>query len=277
MIVRTGALAAAASAVLAFTGAAFAQPAPAARGDASRPAETSATAPRGYLPASERPDVAAIIAAPPQPGTDAWVEDGETFRATRALKDTPRWKQAQYDNSYKVDDMLKGFACAVGAELSTAKTPATARLVGRGVLDAVEASRAAKQIYKRQRPFVPTDAPICIAREDDLIASYSYPSGHSTSGWIYALLLAEIAPDRTAQILNRGRAFGESRVVCGVHWKTDVEAGRDAGTSAFVILQSNPEFRADLEAARAEVAAARRDGGTKNCAADPDLDRTPLP
>ena len=272
MIIRTGAVAAA---VLAFAGAAAAQQA-APRGDASRPAEASAAAPQGYLPEAQRPDVAAIIPAPPPPGSQGWVEDGDTFRATRALKDGPRWKQAQYDNSYKVDDMLKGFACAVGADLSTEKTPATARLVGRGVLDAVEASRTAKLIYKRQRPFVPTTAPICIAREESLVASFSYPSGHATSGWIYALLLAEAAPDRTAPILNRGRAYGESRVVCGVHWKSDIEAGRDAATSAFVILQSNPEFRADLEAARSEIAAARRAGGPRSCAADPDLDRAPL-
>jgi acid phosphatase (class A) len=276
MIIRTGVIPAAA-AVLAFAGAAAAQHVATSGGDASRPAETSAAASRGYLPEAQRPDVAAIVPAPPQPGTETWIEDGQTFHATRALKDGPRWKQAQYDNSYRIDDVLKGFACAVGADLSTSKTPATARLVGRGVLDAVEGSRAAKLTYRRQRPFVPTDAPICVAREQSLIDSFSYPSGHATTGWMYALLLADLAPDRTPQILNRGRAYGESRVVCGVHWKTDIEAGRDAATSAFVVLQSNPEFRADIEAARTEIAAARRAGGPKSCAADPDQDRTPLP
>jgi acid phosphatase (class A) len=270
MIIRTSALAAA---LLAATAAVAAQPA--ANADA---VATSAAAPlTGYLPESERPNVAAIVPAPPQPGDATWVEDGQTFKATRALEGTPRWKQAQYDNSYDPDEVLKGFACAVGADLSAARTPATARLVGKGVLDGVLASRAAKQIYKRQRPFVPTDAPICIEREPDLVQSYSYPSGHATTGWGYALLLAEIAPDRAAQIFNRGRAFGESRIVCGVHWKTDVEAGRQAATAAFVIQQSNPAFRADLEAARAEIAAARRSGPPKSCVVDPELDRKPLP
>jgi acid phosphatase (class A) len=31
------------------------------------------------------------------------------------------------------------------------------------------------------------------------------------------LILAELAPERATPILNRGRAYGESRVVCGVH------------------------------------------------------------
>jgi len=261
--------------ILLAAGAALAE-APKA-GDATRPAEHSATAPKGYLDPARRPDVAALIAPPPEPGDAGWVEDGVTFKKTRALVDTPRWKQALYDNSYKPDDMLKGFACAVGADLSASKTPHTARLVGRAVLDAVDASGAAKQVYRRQRPFVPTDEPICIAREDSLKASFSYPSGHATGGWLYGLLLAELAPDRAAPIMSRGRAYGESRVVCGVHWKTDVEAGRDAATAAFVVLQSDPGFRADLEAARAEIAAARRAGPPQaDCAAAAALDRTPL-
>jgi acid phosphatase (class A) len=165
----------------------------------------------------------------------------------------------------------------VGADLSASKTPNTARLVGRAVLDAVDASGAAKQIHKRQRPFVPTDEPICIERDDHLKASFSYPSGHATGGWMYGLLLAEVAPDRAAPIMSRGRAYGESRVVCGVHWKTDVEAGRDAATAAFVVLQSNPGFRADLEAARAEIDAARRAGPPAgDCAAAAALDKAPL-
>ena len=241
------------------------------------PAMGWAQAPKGYLPADQRPEVAALLPPPPEPGDAAWVDDGVTFKKTRALVDTPRWKKAQDDNSYHPEDMLKGFACAIGATLSAARTPATARLVGRAVLDAVDASGKAKQVYRRQRPFVPTDEPICIARDDALKASFSYPSGHATGGWIYGLLLAELAPDRAAPIISRGRAYGESRVVCGVHWKSDVEAGRDAATAAFVVLQSNPEFRADLEAARAEVAAARRAGPPPgDCAAQADLDRTPL-
>jgi acid phosphatase (class A) len=274
MTIRTGALAAVVA--LCVAAGAEAQTKPAAPRAIPTPAADDLT---GYLPAGQRPDLTAAVAPPPQPGDATWIEDGETFKATRRLKDTPRWTLAQRDNSYVVDDMLAGFACAAGADLSSAKTPKTARLVGRAVLDAVEAARGAKQVFRRQRPFVPTDAPICIAREDSLNASFSFPSGHATSGWIYALLLAELAPDRTAPILSRGRAFGESRIVCGVHWKTDIEAGRDAGTAAFVVLQSNPEFRADLEAARAELAAARKSGVTDaaSCAAKAELDRTPLP
>ena len=42
-----------------------------------------------------------------------------------------------------------------------------------------------------------------------------------------------------------------------MHWPSDLEAGRTTAATVFAALQSDPGFRADIEAARAEVAAAR--------------------
>ena len=36
-------------------------------------------------------------------------------------------------------------------------------------------------------------------------------------GWTVGLIMAEVAPDRATEILARARAFGEGRLVCGVH------------------------------------------------------------
>jgi len=215
----------------------------------------------GYLKPAERLDGARIVPPPPEPGTPAWEDDGETWKRLRALKGTPRWAQAQADNDYSTAALLQGFSCAVGAELSPQRTPATARLLSRAVLDAVESARAAKEVFKRQRPFVPTDGPICVEREP-LEKSLSYPSGHATTGWTTALVLSEAAPYRAAEILTRGRAYGESRIVCGVHWKSDVAAGRELASVAVTLLQTNAEFRRDLDMAREELARAQRSGAS---------------
>ena len=108
------------------------------------------------------------------------------------------------------------------------------------------------------------------AEEGYLRTNGSYPSGHSSIGWLWALVLTEIAPDRTDAILQRGRAFGQSRGICGVHWKSDIEAGRIIGAATFARLQSNPLFGAQLEAARAEVASERTRGAAPagNCASE---------
>lgn len=83
---------------------------------------------------------------------------------------------------------------------------------------------------------------------------------HASIGWACALTLAEIAPDRANAILARGLAYGQSRVVCGVHWKSDVEAGRVVGASTVSRLRAGAVFAAQLSAARKEIAAARAAG-----------------
>jgi acid phosphatase (class A) len=84
--------------------------------------------------------------------------------------------------------------------------------------------------------------------------SRSYPSGHAALGWAWALVLAELIPDRADAILERGRDFGWSRVVCGVHYPSDVEAGRIVGAGAIARLHGDAFFRTQMDAARAELA-----------------------
>jgi acid phosphatase (class A) len=102
------------------------------------------------------------------------------------------------------------------------------------------------------------------------VESGSYPSGHTTIGWIWALILAEIAPERINAILSRGLAFGESRVVCNVHWESDVVAGRTLGAGVVARLHADAAFREDLEAAKVEFAAIRAKGlkPRRDCAAE---------
>ena len=122
------------------------------------------------------------------------------------------------------------------------------------------AARTAKEHYQRRRPFLVEEGPICIAREDWLVAQGSYPSGHAASGWLWALVLSELAPDRADALMTRGRAYGESRVVCGVHYVSDIEAGRAVAAATLSRLRIDPAFRADMETARQELARARADG-----------------
>jgi acid phosphatase (class A) len=121
----------------------------------------------------------------------------------------------------------------------------------------------AKDHYARPRPFVRLKGNICVPRTDGLVKSGSYPSGHSTASWAWGLIFAELAPDRATEILSRARAYSESRVVCGVHYPSDIAAGRLNGSALFGALQASPEFRADMETARTEVAAARAAGAAR--------------
>jgi acid phosphatase (class A) len=84
----------------------------------------------------------------------------------------------------------------------------------------------------------------------------SYPSGHGAFGWGVALTLAEIAPDRAQAILARGREFDESRLICAVHFPSDVAAGEIVATAVVERLHTVPEFTRDLACAQQEYRAA---------------------
>jgi acid phosphatase (class A) len=106
-----------------------------------------------------------------------------------------------------------------------------------------------------------------VERTDALAQSPDYPSGHNAWGWTIGLIMTELAPDRGTEILARARAFGEGRLVCGVHTLSAVEAGRLNGSIVVAALHGQPEFRRDLEIARKEVAAARKAGPAPDPAA----------
>jgi acid phosphatase (class A) len=113
--------------------------------------------------------------------------------------------------------------------------------------------------------------PICPTDEGKpYIKNDSYPSGHAALGWAWTLILSEIPPDQTDAILARGRVFGESRVICNVHWQSDVIEGRFMGAGTVARLHADPTFRADLEAAKAELTAVRAKGRKplRDCAAE---------
>jgi len=179
--------------------------------------------------------------------------DQAIFRATRSLKDTPRWALAQNDVAQAVPDLMRDFSCAAGADLTPQKAPRLNALFSRVGLDVVTAVNRPKDLYKRQRPYLIGGGETCIPQTDALAASPDYPSGHATWGWTAGLILAELAPDRATDILVRGRAYGESRVVCGVHSASAVEEARTNASALVAALHGDAAFRADLDRARREM------------------------
>ena len=256
---RKRTLAAAAALTLVFIGSfgfaatAWAQAGPQAAGPSAAPRPRAA----GYLGAGAVPDHRVFLPPPPAVGSPAGVADVAIFRATRALEGTPRWQLAASDDRIGAQKMLGDFGCAMDIDLAAFEAPALARTLARAGADLFPMVGDAKDHYQRPRPFVTESGPVCVDVSPAFAASGSYPSGHSASAWLYALLLAEIDPEHAAAILARGRAFGESRVVCGVHYETDVEGGRLTTTALVAALHGHPEFQADIAAARGELAKAR--------------------
>jgi acid phosphatase (class A) len=231
----------------------------------------------GYL-AKGAYDARAAVPPAPAVGSSVDQQDRATFLATRALKDSPRWSLARQDAAEaKVTD---AYSCALGVTPSRETTPRLAALLLRTSRDVRPAISAPKRLYDRKRPYQTLDGPICVRSGLITALTSDYPSGHATWGWTVGLILAKAQPDRADAILARARAYGESRVVCGVHNASSVDAGRINAEGLVRTLEASPAFEADLAAVRAELDAARRAGPAPDkarCDAETAVLATPLP
>jgi acid phosphatase (class A) len=222
----------------------------------------------GYLKPAELPDSRALLPPPPAAGSADLAADEDAYRSSRKLRDTSRWALAAKDAELGFPKAAETFSCVLAMPVSAEATPHLNMLLRRVRADASRANDKTKDYYKRRRPFAAHGDPSCTPREQ--LKDDSYPSGHSSIGWAWALVLAEIAPDRADAVLARGLAFGQSRVVCGVHWQSDVEAGRVIGASVVSRLHADPVFSAQMAAARKEIERARAAGlkSPMDCAAE---------
>ncbi len=218
--------------------------------------------PKGYIDKKMLPDSIAIVPEAPLPGSVRQKMDDAIADAAVKLNKTARFKLAAEDADLHFPQAPNNFACALGAVISKEKTPRLYKLMMRTLVDAGLSTYRAKIKYDRMRPFTINHAPICTPEDEKLLRhDGSYPSGHTALGWAWALILSELAPDKAEAILSRGLAYGESRIICNVHWNSDVVAGRIMGAATVARLHNSPEFIADMKAAKAELAAAPAPAG----------------
>lgn len=242
-------------------------PAPAANENAS--AMAPARPKGGYLGASGMVDSVALVPPPPAEGSAAQARDLAASQAALALANGPRWQLATSDAELFRPGSTAALSCAAGIAISPQATPALDRLLTRSAYDLGMSTGAAKKAYSRPRPFMLNGKPSCTPGfEAALSRDGSYPSGHSAIGYGWGLILAELIPARASRLVARGRAYGESRRICNVHWLSDVEEGRTVAAATLAAMHANPEFQADMAAARAELAAATQAPPDRDCQAE---------
>lgn len=210
--------------------------------------------PPGYLLREALPDSLALLPAPPGAGSAGLQRDEEARNEAMKAKGSPRYSLASSDAVIAFPQLTDDFACAVGARITQADMPKLYALLGRMMIDLGLSTYKAKNHYQRVRPFVVHNAGTCYPPDEAMLRNDgSYPSGHSAIGWGTALVLAEVFPAQADAILQRGRDFGQSRLICDAHWQSDIDAGRVIASATVARLHAEPAFRADLDAARAEA------------------------
>lgn len=215
----------------------------------------------GYLKREHYPDSLALLPPPAAEGSVQAQADLQAHRQAQAQRQSARWTLAAKDAVLTYPTLVDHFSCALDLPLGTPASPHLNMLLRRSMLDAGLATYRAKDHYKRQRPFAVLGEGTCTPADEPKLANDgSYPSGHAALGWAAGLVLASLAPERSDALFQRGHAFGQSRVVCGVHWQSDVDGGRLVAAAAVARLQADPAYVAQAEWARQEIQALRQSG-----------------
>ncbi|MBW6420294.1 phosphatase PAP2 family protein [Rhizobium sp. XQZ8] len=109
----------------------------------------------------------------------------------------------------------------------------------------------AKDVWKRPRPHLLY--PDLVKPVVPLSKSGSYPSGHTTVGTLMGVVLANMLPEKKDAIMARAWEFGWNRVIGGIHYPSDIEAGRISGISIAQTIMQHDDYKAEFEAAKAEL------------------------
>jgi len=207
-----------------------------------------------FLDASQVPD-GAFLPAPPDSSSVAYLNDINRYEWGKSQRKTDRGVTADFDAYWQTDSMMIGFAPYLGFTITRKDMPQTFKLLSMVSEDAENGVQGAKKKYMRHRPYAVFGEQPSGGSKYMQITSGSYPSGHAARGWATALVLSELLPDRANGVLTRGFDYGESRVITGYHFQSDVDAARLAASAVAVRLQSVPAFKQQFDLARKEIAA----------------------
>lgn len=223
-------------------------------------------APTGGFLDTKDLDIKVWLAPSPDAAGGVVSADLSVYLATRVLVAGPRGAEAHQDDVYTPEEVAPRFQAALGVALDPANPDA------KFILDTIHLAQSdlealvkpvklpvqPDQTGGRVRPYVQFPAlPACDHAVDDsqwhLNTSGSYPSTHAALGMLWAMMMSQLAPDRTDKLFERGYQFGESRLVCGFHYPSDLAAGRLATAALMSKLQTQPAFIDRMALARVKM------------------------
>ena len=207
-----------------------------------------------YFSAEEMPDLIKCLPPPPDTLGNDFANDIMHYMWGKQQRNDPERAALVFQDAlWNYDSLFAVFKVPFGLEITKEGTPEIYKLLINS-LSTIDATRVKpKAFYHRKRPFERFHEHMLTRYEEaELSGEGSYPSGHSQRGYATALLLSEINPDNADTIMARGYMYGESRVIAGAHWQSDVDASRLCAAIGVSRLHTSPAFLAHLEKARNE-------------------------
>lgn len=217
------------------------------------PAVFTQTVRKALFVSAEQLDTAGILLSPPVKDSDGAKADVAELHRLQATRSPAQVLRAQTDES---EEDIFIFKNVLGERFNREGLPTTAALSDHVRNDSGIIVNPAKASFQRPRPyrFDETIKPVCKVRENR--TDYSYPSGTATTGYLEGLVLALIVPEKRDAILARADDYAHNRLICGVHYPSDIVASKQVAYAAIGIIMNNPQFKQELAAARVETRAA---------------------
>ena len=200
------------------------------------------------------PDVVQCVPAPPQESSAEFEYDVVRYEWGKLQRnDKARLEMAVRDAIWSMDTTLVILGEHFGLKVSKTDTPAIYEVLTRGITTIENIRFRPKAYYFRIRPFAYFKEPSIFPQDDEWLATEgSYPSGHTIRAWACALLMAQINPACAEAVFARAWLSGESRVISGCHWQSDVDASRPVASIGYAYLQSSPAFLHQMSLAQQE-------------------------
>ncbi len=203
----------------------------------------------------EAPHLENVLPAPPELNSSRYYDDWCQYLWGKSIRDTERGELAVKDAGVGASYFFKRFAEPMHRELTQEEYPILFELLSRAHMTEMQAGDSAKKYFKRVRPYQLFKEPTGLPTSENPTDFTSYPSGHTHISWLAGLILTSIDPAHTEGIMKVAYELGQSRVILGFHYQSDIEAGRYAGSITFARLCADPEFMRLLEKAKEEFAA----------------------
>ncbi len=195
-------------------------------------------------------EVQALVQGEPPPPTDdsaAGKADLQAELDAQKNRTPAQIAEAQLDQGYSV----ALFTNAITPPITPATDPELFAFFDRLNKQIGEVVTDSKEHFHRLRPYQEYPAIHSLFGA----GGFSYPSGHATHSYAFAVILGQLFPDRAAAFLERARLISQSRVDAGVHYETDIREGEVLGKEIAKELMAKPAFMTELNAAKAELAA----------------------
>lgn len=189
----------------------------------------------------------------PPPAANGSIEDKKQQLQVLAIQNAASKARIEQANTDAAETIFVMFSSVMGTNFTQDALPKITALfrkideVEHKVVDPVKAHFARTRPYSSNPQIKPLVRPS---------TSGSYPSGHATRSTITAILLSKMSPEKQAAIFIRADAYAMSRVIGGMHYLEDLEAGRIAGSAIASALLADNQFMIDFNEAKTELRSA---------------------